>query len=358
MTADRAASEAVSEAATPLRLLIDTEALAANWRWLARKAGQAECGAAVKANAYGLGASVVVRRLIREGCRDFFVSSWLEAAALGPLPNEVRVSVLHGVQASDMKLAMQVNARPVLCSPDQVARWRGVDRVCDVMVDTGMNRLGLSPAQAAGGLLEGLRLDTLHSHLSCADEPAHPLNRQQRSLFAGLVAQVAPRRSALSNTAGLCLGADYAFDLARPGLGLYGGIPHPALRGVLSPVVHVQGRVVQIREVLAGEAVGYNATFIAATKRRIAILNLGYADGLPRAIAPVAKAQVRGLECDIIGRISMDLTAVDVTEQQTVAEGDWVTIAFDLAAAAEVCGRSQYELLVGLGPRFARVATR
>src|SRR6185436_2758501 len=160
----------------PLRLLLDGDALAANWQWLAGRGGAAACGAAVKADGYGLGAGEVVKRLGAAGCRDFFVATWAEAEALMPWPAELGLSVLHGVGPEDMAAALQSPARPVLNSPEQVARWResGQGRPCDVMVDTGMNRLGLTPAEARSGLLDGLRVQTLMSHLACADEPDNP----------------------------------------------------------------------------------------------------------------------------------------------------------------------------------------
>ncbi len=165
-----------------LRLTIDGDALAANWRWLRARGGSAACGAAVKADGYGLGARETVARLAREGCRDFFVSSWAEAAALGPIPERRRLSVLHGVREADMAAALAGPARPVLCSPEQVARWKAAGGgACDVMVDTGINRLGLGACET--GLLDGLAIDTLMSHLACADEPGHPLNATQLSRF-------------------------------------------------------------------------------------------------------------------------------------------------------------------------------
>src|SRR4051794_36179143 len=157
----------------PLRLTLDGDALAANWRWLAGRSGGAACGAAVKADGYGLGAREVVKRLQAAGCRHFFVATWGEAEALMPWPSELDLSVLHGVGADDMPAALSSPARPVLNSATQVARWRaeGQGRPCDVMVDTGMNRLGLTLQQARSGLLDGLRMQTLMSHLPCADEP-------------------------------------------------------------------------------------------------------------------------------------------------------------------------------------------
>ena len=210
----------------PLRLRLDGDALVRNWRTLDRMSGTAACGAAVKANGYGLGATEVARRLVDAGCRDFFVSNWQEAADLAPLG--LTVSVLHGVREDDMPAATAGFARPVLNTATQVARWKAAGGgACDVMVDTGMNRLGVSADDTAGGLLGDLQIETLMSHLACADEES-PMNAAQRDRFAAFAGQTSARRMSLANSAGIAL-SGYAFDLTRPGLALYGGFPRPDL---------------------------------------------------------------------------------------------------------------------------------
>ena len=340
----------------PLRLSIDLAALVANWRWFARASGPAACGAAVKADGYGLGAKAVVAALAKAGCREFFVATWDEARALQPLGAGLSLKVLHGIMPADMgdALAERPIAAPVLNTPLQVVRWREAapGRPCDVMVDTGMNRLGLSVAEARTGLLDGLALDTLHSHLACADEPDNAMNEMQRAAFLSVPTTA---RRALANSAGICLGADYQFDLTRPGLGLYGGIPHPAAAGHIAQVVTPQAQIVQRRDIAAGEHVGYGATFTAARPTRVAVLNLGYADGYLRAFsAGRGHAIVDGVACPVLGRVSMDLTAIDVTDAPAVLEGDWIDIAYSLPEASAASGLTQYELLTGLGHRYQR----
>lgn len=336
----------------PLRLRLDTDALIHNWRLLDAMSGRAACGAAVKANGYGLGARDVVARLAVAGCRDFFVATWDEADALGDLPEGTRLSVLHGVRAQDMPAAARLPHRPVLNSAAQVARWRQRgDQPCDVMIDTGINRLGLSIEEARSGLLDGLVIDTLMSHLACADEPGHPMNERQRRAFAELCACVPARRTSLANSAGILLGRDYAFDLTRPGLGLYGGLPGTGA-GELRPVAALEAQVLQVRDVAAGDTVGYGATWVAPAPTRIAIVNLGYGDGFLRALAGV-EAHIGGACCPIVGRISMDLLAVD-TGIVDVTEGDWLRFDLDLPEIAARSALSQYEMLTGLNDRFER----
>jgi alanine racemase len=339
----------------PLRLRLDGDALASNWRWLAEMSGGAACGAAVKADGYGLGANAVVERLAAAGCRDFFVATWAEAEALGTWPAELALSVLHGVGPDDMAAALASQARPILNSPAQVARWKETRRPCDVMIDTGINRLGLRPEEAAAsGLLDGLAIETLMSHLACADEDS-PANARQLEAFAGVAGKIGARRLSLANSAGICLGADYAFDLTRPGLALYGGVPRPEAAGQIRQVVHVEAQIVQRRRVSAGERVGYGGTFSADRDHELAILNIGYADGYLRGFSNAGRARIGAGFAPVVGRVSMDLTAIAVDDAPDLAEGDWIELDYDLPAAAELSGLSQYELLTGLGERFARV---
>jgi alanine racemase len=344
-------------ASSPLRLSLDAAALVANWRWLAARSGGAACGAAVKANGYGLGAPGVVARLARAGCRDIFVATWAEATALGPLPPGVRLSVLHGLRAGDMETARRIDARPVLNSADQVRRWRDAGGgLCDVMVDTGMNRLGLTPQEAVSGLLDGLPIDTLMSHFACADVPDHPLNQLQPQRFADVRGRVAARRYSLANSAGIALGGDHALDLTRPGVALYGGVPvpdDPAWRAALRPVVTVAAEILQLRDVPAGASVGYGAEWIAPRASRIGIVNVGYADGLLRQLRAALTAEVGGARVPVAGRVSMDLIALDLTGADA-AEGDSARFPLDLPALAAASQLSQYEVLTGLGARFAR----
>ena len=338
----------------PLRLILDGAALVANWRWLAGKAC-ARAGAAVKADGYGLGAVEVSRRLAQAGCRDFFVATWAEADALGSLPFGASLSVLHGVREEDMAAALASRARPVLNTASMVARWKAAapERPCDVMVDTGMNRLGLSADEACSGLLDGLEIDVLMSHLACADEPDSDMNERQRARFAHVATRIGARRASLANSAGACLGPAYGFDLIRPGLALYGGVPRPEAAGKIAQVVRIEAQVLQIRDVPVGETIGYGATYTATRPMRVAILNLGYADGYLRAFAGHGVASWRDTACPLVGRVSMDLVAVDLAGA-AAAEGDWLEVHYRLDAAARDTGLSQYELLTGLGSRYQR----
>ena len=327
----------------------------ANWRWLERQSAGAACGAAVKADGYGLGAREIVLRLANAGCRDFFVATWSEAEALLPGLGDASVSVLHGFGGDDLPRAAGSPARPVLNTPLQVARWKQAapGRPCDVMIDTGINRLGLSLEQVGEGLLDGLEIDTLMSHLASADEDV-AMNARQRAAFVGIARRVPARRRSLANSAGICLGADYAFDLTRPGLALYGGAPRREAEAHVRQVVRVEARIVQRRRVEAGGSVGYNSTWTAEAPAELAILNIGYADGYLRGFSGTGRARLPGGFAPVVGRVSMDLTAILVDEAPELKEGDWVELDYALPAAAAQSGLSQYEVLTTLGRRHAR----
>ena len=336
----------------PLRLTVDSAALVSNWRALADQAGVL-AGAAIKADGYGLGARETMSALHGAGCGDFFVSTWAEAEELGEVPGGARLAVLHGVGPEDMDAVLQSSATPVLNSVEQVARWKDAasGRPCDVMIDTGMNRLGFRPDEVSA--LEGLLIDTLHSHLACADEN-NALNARQLQRFRDVASAVPAKRYSLANSAGIFLGRDYSFDLVRPGLALYGGIPRPEAQGSIQQVARVEAQVVQRRTVRAGESCGYGATFVAEADTDAAILNIGYADGYLRGFSSKGAAFAGEYALPVLGRVSMDLIAVGCDAAPDLREGDWVEIDYDLPTASEASGLSQYELLTSLGSRLER----
>jgi alanine racemase len=326
--------------------------LVANWRWLANRAGVA-CAAAIKADGYGLGAREAMDALHAAGCRDFLVSTWAEAAALGEIAPDAGLIVLHGVGPDDLDAALASAARPVLNSLEQVARWKAeaLGRACDVMIDTGMNRLGLRPEEV--GALDGLAINTLHSHLACADDDS-PLNGAQLERFRAVASAVRATRYSLANSAGICLGRDYSFDLVRPGLALYGGIARREAQGHIAQVARVEAQVVQRRTIHAGESCGYGATFVAERDTEAAIVNIGYADGYLRGFSSRGAAFVGEFALPVLGRVSMDLVALDADTVPSLREGEWVEMDFDLPTAADASGLTQYELLTTLGSRFER----
>ncbi|WP_095010905.1 alanine racemase [Tsuneonella mangrovi] len=338
-----------------LRLRLDTAALADNWRALDRLSGAARAGAAVKADGYGLGAGQVVPVLAEAGARDFFVAHWSEVPeVIAHVPPE-RVAVLHGpLHDDDCAFARKVGVRPVLNSLAQVARWQASGGgTCDLMVDTGINRLGV-PVRALGDpVFAGLEIDTLMSHLASADEDSST-NALQLARFAEVCAQMPARRRSLANSAGIALGPDYAFDVTRPGLALYGGVPRAELAGEIKAVAHPEAAILQVRELKAGDGVGYNHAFIAPRTMRAGVVSLGYADGFLRSWGEAGALSHKGRSLPLLGKVSMDMVVVDLTHAPEISEGDWLSVPYDLPAAAHTTGLTQYELLTVLGRRFRR----
>lgn len=342
--------------ASPLRLAIDADALAANWRALNRRSGPARAGAAVKANAYGVGARAVAPVLRAAGCDDFFVAHWAEAAELPDLVPPARIAVLHGpLTAADAAYARAVGVRPVINSLPQARLWHEAGGgQCDLMVDTGINRLGVSPGDLSDPLIAALDIDVLHSHLAAAEEPDNPLNAAQRERWQAARGLIRHRRAALANSAGIALGGAYLGDLTRPGLALYGGVPCAALAEDIRQVVRPQAAIMQVRQLQAGDSVGYNATFTATAPMRVGVVSIGYADGYLRCWSGKGLMRGGGVDVPVLGRVSMDMTVVDLTAAPDLHEGDWLDLAYSLPEAAATSGLSQYELLTLLGRRFTR----
>ncbi|MEM9850446.1 MAG: alanine racemase [Pseudomonadota bacterium] len=333
------------------RLTINFDAIAANWRAMAALSAS-ETGAVVKADGYGCGAGAVGQCLARAGARRFFVAASEEGVALrralGPGPE---IFVFSGAGAGDGPQLRGHDLIPLLNSAEQARDWLPGGGAFGVQIDSGMNRLGMEPEDFAAlrNQLTGARL--IMSHLACADEPDHPMNARQLATFRDATDGFAASRS-LAATGGILLGRDFHFDLTRPGVGLYGGAPFSDAR----PVVSVELPVIQTRPVAPGESVGYGNAWTAARSSRVATVAAGYADGLLRGIGAGGVALYAGdTPCPLIGRVSMDLITVDVTDLGTVPDTLSILNAQqtvdDLARAAGTIG---YEVLTSLGHRYAR----
>ena len=340
---------------TSATLTIDLAALADNWRSLDRK-GRAETAAVVKADAYGLGMDRVAPVLAEAGARLFFVAIAEEGAALrrilGPGPT---IHVLSGHMAGDTDMVRDADLRPMINSTEQLLRHLESlpGHGFGIQLDTGMNRLGMEPAEWAS--LRDIALSQtpclLMSHLACADMPDHPMNASQRDLFIELTEGADVPRS-LSATGGILLGEDYHFDVTRPGVGLYGGLPFAAAQ----PVVALHLPVIQTRDVAEGETVGYANAWTAPRPSRVATVSGGYADGIIRAMGGKAQLIYRGTPLPVIGRVSMDMLTVDVTALDEAPEHlDLLCPAQTVDDIADWAGTIGYEILTALGARHDRV---
>ena len=356
-------------------LTIDLDALIANYRRLRELAGAAECAAVVKADAYGLGMAEAAPALRREGCKTFFVATPGEAKALRELLPDAIIYVLAGLMPGTAGEFRKHDLRPVLNSTAEIREWAALSASvgealpCAVHIDSGMNRLGLSAAEvetlaAARDLWSALTLSLVMSHLACADEPEHPKSEVQRKTFDRLRALLPKAITSLANSAGILLGRAYAYDLVRPGIALYGGRPQRHGKHDFAPVVHLKGRILQVRDVPAGETVGYGATWTLARPSRVAIVSVGYADGFFRSLSvkdsEVGLVAYAGTHAaPILGRVSMDLITVDVTEvpEAFSRRGEWIELIGPNVSAqtlAHHAGTIDYEVLTNLGTRAFR----
>ncbi|KAF0117438.1 MAG: alanine racemase [Rhodospirillaceae bacterium] len=352
-------------------LSIDLAAIAANWRQLAALCGGARrCAAVVKADAYGLGALQVAPALWDAGGRVFFVAHLEEGLTLRRvLPPVATIAVFNGPLAGTEADFTAHDLIPVLNCPDQIARWSAHARAhavhplpALVHIDTGMNRLGLTERETRDlqdrpGSLDGIAVRGLLSHLACADIPAHPLNETQAKAFAAVRGLFPGLPTSLANSSGIFLGTRWHGDLVRPGAALYGLNPTPHQPNPMRPVVHLQGRILQVRDVDSPKTVGYGATYRVVGKGRIATVAVGYADGFLRALGNRGSGRIGNVRVPVVGRVSMDLVTFDVSAAPEVQPGDLIELigpghtVDDLAAEAGTIG---YEILTALGRRYCR----
>lgn len=355
-------------------LTIDLGAIQANWRLLAaRLAPGAELSAVIKADAYGLGAAKVGPALHAAGCRSFFVALLDEALLLRKLLPRADIYVLGGALPGTESTFAQNRLIPVLNAPEQIALWAAFSQgryISALHVDTGMARLGMNNLEMTRALADpkvrdGLAVRLLISHLACSDEPGHPLNAEQLSRFTqareGLSALgLANLRTSFANSSGLFLDQAFHGDLARPGAALYGVNPCPGQPNPMAQVVHLQGKILQVREIDSPQSVGYGASWRAGRKSRIATVSVGYADGYLRSLSNRAHAVLNGVRIPLVGRVSMDLITFDVTEtpQSAARPGalvDLIGAGCNIDTLAQEAGTIGYEILTSLGPRYHRV---
>ena len=349
-------------------LTVDPAAVVANWRVLAARAAPGTAAAVVKADAYGLGASVLAPALAEAGCRHFFVATPDEALALrGRLPGAF-LAVLGGLWPGTEGDFIAADIVPVLNDLDEIDRWRAAagnaGRALPALlhVDTGMSRLGLDAAGLARlaadpARLAGIDLRYVMTHLLAAEVPDDPANAAQAARFAEACARLPPAGRSFANSSGLFLGPAFASDLARPGAALWGINPTPGQENPMRPVLRLRARVLAVREIPPGATVGYNATFTAGRAARIATAAIGYADGWRRSLSNTGAAGFDGARLPLVGRVSMDLTCFDATDHPGVRPGVWLDLigpGQDVDAVAAAAGTNGYEILTGLGPRIAR----
>ncbi|MPY74542.1 MAG: alanine racemase [Alphaproteobacteria bacterium] len=352
-------------------LTVDLDALATNYRLLAGRAAPARCAAVVKADGYGLGVGPVARTLSAAGCETFFVAHLDEAVILRRELAEAaaapEIYVLNGLMAEDEQVFRDHLLMPVLNDLGQVERWAEDCRAhgphpAAIHLDTGMSRLGLprdeqETLMSEPERLRGIPLRCVMSHLACADTPDHPLNRQQQRDFAAAIGRLPKAIASLSASSGIFLGPDWHFDMVRPGVALYGVAPAEGRPNPMAPVAGLYGKIIQVRRVDAPGTVGYGATHRFAGPTRVATVAAGYADGYLRSLSGRATAYIGDVAVPLIGRVSMDLITLDISNVPHAEAGDIVELIgphADLDAVAKTAGTIGYEILTSLGRRYRR----
>ena len=356
-------------------LTVDLDAIVANWRKLEKTAVPAECAAVIKADAYGCGAEPVARALASAGCKIFFVATLDEARVVRAAVPQAAIYVLNGFFQNCGEAYAKIDVRPVIGDLNELAEWdvfcrrSGWTGGAAIHIDTGMNRLGLTLTEAQGIVPRinagdhGITL--VMSHLACAETLNHPLNAKQLATFREIASLYSGVPASLANSSGIFLGAQFQFDLVRPGAALYGVNPTPEADNPMQPVVDLKARIVQTRNVERGEGVGYGGTWTARRPTRLAIVSAGYADGYFRAASSNdgtrgAEVVVAGKRCPIAGRVSMDLIAIDVTDlpNNAARRGHMVTLIGEGITVDELAhhfGTIGYEVLTSLSRRYARI---
>jgi alanine racemase len=353
-------------------LTIDLAALRANYLLLSQKAGGAQCAAAIKGNAYGISVAHAGKTLWEAGCRSFYVARPDEGEELrGTLP-KATITVLDGLYDGEARYYARHALRPALTTFSQAQQWaeQNAGLQSALHVDTGINRVGLSKPEFDRiskdlSQLSRLNVRSLMSHLACADDPKHPLNRQQLARFLAVRKSFPATSASFANSSGIFLGKAYHFDEVRPGVALYGGNPTPHKKNPMRPIAHLHAKILQVREVAKGETVGYSATWKAKRDSRIAIIAAGYADGIARKLSSGPKGGpahvfIAGKRCPVVGRVSMDMMTIDVTNlpEGKLAKSDAAELFGKNITIDEVAGWAgtiSYELLTHLGRRYARV---
>jgi alanine racemase len=369
------ANQAAALASSTGVLTVDLDAIIANWRKLEKTAVPAECAGVVKANAYGCGVEQVSRALAAAGCKTFFVATLDEAAALRAALPQAAIYALDGFFQNSGEAYAKIDCKPVIGDLNELAEWdvfcrrSGWSGGAAIHVDTGMNRLGLTIAEAQGIIPRinagdhGISL--IMSHLVAAEQLNNSVNARQLTVFREIASLFSGVPASLSNSSGVFLGAQFQFDMVRPGAALYGVNPTPEADNPMQPVVELKARIVQIRNIERGETVGYGGTWTARRPTKLAIVSAGYADGYFRAASANdgtrgAEVVVAGKRCPVAGRISMDLMAVDITDLPANAarRGHLVTLLGEGITVDELAhhfGTIGYEVLTSLGSRFTRV---
>lgn len=339
------------------KLTISLTALKNNYQRLQKQLGGAESAAVVKANAYGLGLEPVAITLADAGCRTFFVAHLEEGIELRAILPEAEIFVFHGIQKDEKRIFVEHQLFPVINNPEQLENW-DEKYPAAIHIDTGMTRLGFNIEQI--GFLKNQNINMLMTHLACGEQAKNPANYAQLQFFDDVAKMYPTVRRSVANSYGIFLGREFHANLARPGLALYGGNPTPSKPNPMENVVRLTAPILQVNHLQDDSSIGYGATYMAKAGDVIATIAVGYADGMMRAVSNKGKCYIQNYEAPIVGRVSMDLITIDITNMPEIFQkvGQDVEILgnhYTISDAAKAAGTIEYEILTNLGNRFERV---
>lgn len=355
----------------PSCLTIDLDAIQNNYRFICNKVSHGKSAAVVKADGYGLGEVAVSKALFNAGCRSFFTAHIDEAIAVKQAIPHASVSVMNGLLSGEESVYSEYDLVPTLNDLNQIELWKkhcsnnGAPQA-NLQFDTGMARLGLMPTELEElcldlSKLDGINLQYIMSHMACADDPPHPLNKKQQKDFSSAIKRLPKVPAMLAASSAVFLGPEWHFDMVRPGVALYGGAPNEQIQNPLSQVVRLEGKVMQVREVNEPQSVGYSALFQPKSRRLIATVAAGYADGFIRSLSSRATVYYKDHAIPVVGRVSMDVITIDVSDlentENAIKPGDTVDLIgpnHDINALAKEAGTISYEILTSLGKRYKR----
>ncbi len=351
-------------------LTINLAAIAENYNILKSNCSK-NClvSSVVKANAYGLGVDAVASRLAKEGCNIFFVANLDEAVELRGILTEAQIFVLHGLTEGQEEAFVNYEIIPVLNSSYQVDLWKQYSIIkqkklsCALHFDTGMNRLGLrfsNYLEVGKDFSDYFDIKYIMSHLACADDKSHQLNREQLNEYQAIKSHFKGIKLSIANSSAIFLGEDYHFDMVRPGIALYGGNPAPYIANPMKNVINLTSKILQIEQVDRASTIGYGASHKLKLGMKIATIAAGYADGYLRSLSNVGICAVGGVIVPVIGRVSMDIVTLDVTNVpdphlKIGAEVELIGDNIPVDIIAGKAGTIAYEILTSLGSRYKKV---
>ena len=340
-------------------LNINTKNLIYNYNFFKKLKKNLIVAPTIKANAYGLGDKKIYNLLLNQGCKHFFVATLNEGLKLNNKNKLIKIYVLNGLQNYKLHKFTNANLIPVVNTIEEYNRIKNAKIDFAIHIDTGINRLGISSKDVKMLDLKNQNIKLIISHLSSSDEYKIKYNIKQKKLFNTFVNKKTKGVIfSLANAHGSILDKTYLYDMIRPGIGIYGCYENKKLEKKIKNVINFKGKIIQIKDLQKNQYIGYNRTFKTKTKTKVAIIGLGYEDGIPRLLSNKGFVYFKKDRFKIIGRISMDSFTIDISKcSHDLKVGMYVDIINDehkVDKFAKKCKTISYEVLTSIGNRVYR----